>query len=279
MTDIDILNTSWKTEVTPEQSAEIQRLLFKHGKRWINGSTEIQTSGNLIDDQLAYRKNHLSCCIIPSSYEEKIKKINADDIIASLRKLEEGDKPVSEKTNEDISKIYNDFLGRMILEVCKIKKHDFGNSEGDKTVSEETNEDGWIRLSKQFPPLEEIVELEINKDDKISKIKGYFRLFVSVSGFESYIFVDQKHYEFSGTVVQWRPLKEKRPDFGKLRDGDKIFITYDERDEIYGVTFKYMTDGYLRSKYHPNHDYIDFCKDRIKKITRINLETREVEEI
>lgn len=243
MTDIDILNTSWKTEVTPEQSAEIQRLFFKHGKSFHDGKTDIETKNHIF--LMFYRygmyhiENTLSFVGEDLFNKSQIYYMRADDIIAALRKLEEGDKP----------------------------------------VSEETNEDGWIRLSKQFPPLEEIVELEINKDDKISKIKGYFRLSVSVSGFESYIFVDQKHYEFSGTVVQWRPLKEKRPDFGKLRGGDKIFITYDERDEIYGVTFKYMTDGYLRSKYHPNHDYIDFCKDRIKKITRINLETREFEEI
>ncbi len=231
MNNIDILNTSWKTEVTPEQSAEIQRLLFKHGKKWANRSEEISDTDS----------NFLFYCFYNGLFKGNDKeyyernstiKLKADDIIAALRRLE----------------------------------------EGERKVTEETNEDGWIDIKYKIPEIGNEFELK-TESGKI--VKG--TLFFSLP------FCEESKMAVGEKITHLRQIT-KRPDFGKLREGDFIFYEW-SNSNLKGKTagfFDRIKDGCIDTFSDTNHEegIIDSCSiDFVQKIYRINLETKEIEEI
>lgn len=298
MIDIDILNTSWKTEVTPEQSAEIQRLLFKFGKVWSGGDDWVQ----LINEKfLCFDGSVLTY----SNFEYKseyYKIITADDIITALRKLEE-------QENEQIKKINNDYF----RDICKAERernnrrltqdieakceycheivpdgrlHDCGGNKGEKTVSEETNEDEWISFYEEMPQINKEIELKFYRGHTPEKINATLKVLAMwTHGYFGFVYHDgNEEKELTLVPVEsWRPIKEKRPDFGKLREGDLIIVEwkYEKNNGInISAGFIYAINYYIEiSTWKKGHDKNHIIKDCIKKITRIDLETREFEEI
>lgn len=172
-------------------------------------------------------------------------------------------------------------MNRIIKFIAALRKLE----EGDKTVTEERNDDGWICVFDELPKLGKDVELvcdkvsirEIQKEDI-----NINHLWAEDSG--AYLW----HIKNKGIACYWRYPKQKRPDFGKLREGDLIVV-----DGIYSGFIESIEDQYIglgsfsetkkaifivskKGSYHPKE--LLFI-DKIKKITRLNLETREFEEI
>ena len=138
--------------------------------------------------------------------------------------------------------------------------------------------DNWIKFEYEMPKLTQEVEL-IYKDGEIIKAK---LLMSSCDGASCFLFdsEDKKDYIKPFYLKGWRPLPEKRPDFGKLREGNLIAISYYERNQIYvGFFNNYFDDDYIEISSHKNGSGITFCKKKINKITKINLEEQKFEEI
>lgn len=244
MTDIDILNTSWKTQVTPEQSAEIQRLLFKFGKRWGDDSKEISnTDSNLLFYYFysGFFRHSKNC---KDHYERHSNiELKADDIIAALRKL-----------------------------------------EGDKPVTEETNEDGWVSIEESLPGINKEIETKyIDKGG--NEYFGRGKLSLNLHDYINFNNIGAM-FRSDAQLKYWRYPKQKHPDFGKLREGDILVIDHihQGKEELGTMIFIKIDNGNMYGK--PSSDF-DFKVNNkfwfeiksITKITRINLQTKELEEI
>lgn len=245
MTDIDILNTSWKTEVTPDQSAEIFKLLIKNEKKLYSTPYVGESRIKLIDCKFIYYyhdedEGTFTYDTDDRKYFEihKNERLTADYIIAALRNLEEGDKP----------------------------------------VSEETNEDEWIDINDQLPKIGELIEVVVPILYRQSIEKS---IFTFNNNEYSFYFKSEYSEKPWHNIKKWRHIKEKRPDFGKLREGDFIAIETNNRicNMAVGFFCGFDIDGDLMIGIQKSNHHEAIYRSEIKKITRINLETREFEEI
>jgi hypothetical protein len=231
---IDILNTAWKTQVTPEQSAEIQSLLFRLGQTWNERNTHIMFTN---EKYLYYYHNidyFTYCSDIETYTRHENKQINADEIIEALRKLENGDKPVIEETKDD---------------------------------------EGWISVNDSLPQFSKTIEILFK--DKYTAEASLAMVKDNISFLGKYGSV---YLPFNTpNITHWRPLKERKPDFSKLNKGDIIIVEYNIGEKNAGIFEYEKMSTFGRIIYFKNGSQAIDCK--IKKITRINLETKEFEEI
>jgi hypothetical protein len=154
----------------------------------------------------------------------------------------------------------------------------------------------WLTFKEGMPRLNQEVEVKF-KDSEIKK------LFLTLEEEPIYeicrlIFVS-KDKSFTANLKQiesWRPIPEeteRKPDFGRLNQGDFILFEYDVRHDNpklkYSKISGFVKKGFLESngyltiatelQYCYFHDEVQYDKDKIIKITRINMETKEFEEI
>jgi hypothetical protein len=160
--------------------------------------------------------------------------------------------------------VYNtDECGRII---SYIKKGEFDLK--DKNINE------WRTLEEEIPRLNQEAEIELN-NGKILRSK--FSIFNNY-----YAFITPLIYPVD--IKCWRPIpQERKPDFGSLREGDMvIFYTFDDMEKIEYCSFivDKKNDDCIGFSFRADMDpdvWIHY--EDIKKITRINLETKEFEEI
>lgn len=135
--------------------------------------------------------------------------------------------------------------------------------------------EGWIRVSYELPRLNVGVEVKF-RNNEVSTGK----LIHSSNHF--FWSVDCPH---TLEVEAWRTIPEKCPDFRKLRDGDFIRIEYKNTDFfMVGYIVADTRDDDSFSIHPANKEkYSERCftqfKEKIKKITRINIEEKTFEEI
>ena len=133
-------------------------------------------------------------------------------------------------------------------------------------------ENEWISIFDSLPNIgEEVEEMSVTDCVKSSPRK------VKLKVLSDYIVWDTG-YGYSSGTTHWRPIKEKRPDFSKLRDGDIIVLEYithkKDVNRIYPIKVHSMNERVIFSETSGN-----FLFTGIKKITRINLEEQKFEEI
>jgi hypothetical protein len=274
MNKIDILNTSWKTEVTPEQSAEIQRLLFKFGKSWAGKKCAYY----IHEPHLYYRGVLTNGDNIEFFATHPFEKINAEDIIAALRKLDKEKVSYIIKCPTCNKILSSEFETKRrpsretidtIISECECKQ--------EKPMTDETSEDGWIRVFDSMPPLNREVEVKL-QDKTIKRITMRNHAFM-----DYFISVPDPHV--NSTILWWRHIKEKRkPDFGKLREGDLIIVEWknekNEKGKFVGFFDSLGDDSiYINPDIGEDFRSIDCAIDYIKKITRIDPVKQTFEEI
>lgn len=145
-----------------------------------------------------------------------------------------------------------------------------------------TNDDGWISVYDALPGFGEEAEV-LFRNKGIEKAK--FRR--THGGIEIHgrgtIFDENE-------MTHWRYPKERKPDFGKLVEGDLIIIEWSMREPIFRTTDKGKACGFfnyfideeliLRTDYNREKcEKDEIRKDLITKITRINLDEKTFEEI
>lgn len=273
--NIDILNTSWKVEVTPEQSAEIQRLLFKNGKTWSDGIKKVLNKDVKFLFYYCYN-NYIKYSALENRdfFERNVNiELNADDIITALRKLEEGEKTISNKQRCFLCLDY--YIPNSLVVICEkcIKKRD--RAEND-----------WRTLEEEMPTLNQEVEVKFNNEE-IRKL----RFVINNKTFFIFQNTGRTFTGYPDNIVGWRPLPpERKPDFGKLKKGD--FIVIESENEKSGVFYSHQDDltiSFISISYNVSlssfeneiFKKFEWCcaKSYIKKITRINMQTKEFEEI
>jgi hypothetical protein len=159
----------------------------------------------------------------------------------------------------------------------KERKHDYElNME-----NESKDDEGWVTLSKQvkLPKTGEPIEIMFS-DGKIKKSELF------VSSYNDIIFL---HTSSERPIIKWRYPKELKPDFEKLKNGDFLIVSYeDPEDKDFPVI---MRCGYyfclFDYKFVLNPDLPQIKNlqvrvyefNKVKKITRIDIEKQTCEEI
>lgn len=136
----------------------------------------------------------------------------------------------------------------------------------------------WISVFNRMPGINMQVEI-LFKDGKERKAG-----FDWSSHLKQFVFSDSSDLVYcSENITHWRPIPEKRPDFSKLKEGDFIILETED-DTIYRAIFL----GNHKDWEYPVEiiysDRIGYTRrtiklEIIKKVTRINTETKTFEEI
>lgn len=154
--------------------------------------------------------------------------------------------------------------------------------------------DNWISIEDNLPKIGHIIEIKTEKP--LSIMNATFTIINWCSENSNY-HVNHKHtdvFVFKGligdyinNVTHWRPIQEKRPDFGKLNIGDKLIIEIMPNDSKGSKVIEYF--GYFQGISEANmfeisintYSFIGDCisVSRVKKITRINIDKQTFEEI
>lgn len=143
------------------------------------------------------------------------------------------------------------------------------------------SDEGWISVFDRLPKIGEEVEMVYCiKDPKKITPNDIYINHIWADDYSTY----QWHlYKEKGKIAtHWRPLKEKRPDFGKLREGDIIYFCVEEIIICGMITFineELLEISPIIKGYHYGGNVYDYMLNKIKKITRINIEKQTFEEI
>ena len=147
---------------------------------------------------------------------------------------------------------------------------------------EMTNE--WIKFEDRMPVLDKDIEVKfyhgtIIKTKLIHDGNFIFRLEESKEeGNEGYPYC-QKRGNFD-TAIEWRNIEENKPDFNKLKEGDIIYIEYEDIEPRgnKNITSKFskIYDGWMH--------LLGSCTysikiSAIKKIILVNIEKKEFKDI
>lgn len=134
------------------------------------------------------------------------------------------------------------------------------------------NDESWIKFADQMPKLKQEIEVKF-EDESTYKAKLEYDSYP-----DRFFIQSEQGIANVKRCKYWRPIKEKRPDFSKLKKDDILLLKYrgceNTPDDIYPVRFSSMNDKGIFTYNSGNH-----VKDLIKKITRINLEEQTFEEI
>ncbi len=142
--------------------------------------------------------------------------------------------------------------------------------------------DGWINLTDAMPAVGQGVEVKMGAVS--------FKVSLKISPILGLCFCDDNNIYRIPEIEGWRPIKERKPDFGKLKKGDLIYLKTKE-DEYSGFFLKISICNYSdvgEVKYinvKPAAIYTCLGSEQpielsfIKKITRINIEDKTFEEI
>ena len=147
--------------------------------------------------------------------------------------------------------------------------------------------DNWISIEDNLPKIGHIIEIKTEKP--LSIMNATFTIINWCSENSNY-HVNHKHtdvFVFKGligdyinNVTHWRPIQEKRPDFGKLKNGDLVIIENVDGFKQAGFFVKIFYSDQFQMSYksdQSNYFYVKF--EKCKKITRINIEKQTFEEI
>lgn len=134
--------------------------------------------------------------------------------------------------------------------------------------------EGWISRYSALPGIGAKVETD--------GLAGKFIASLSLNG-EYIEWRRMSDHKIVTGIKCWRNIQDKRPDFEKLKEGDLINIEYFHPKEgilIYsGYFYKFCGGMFVLSILHRKGHTESFYSGQVKKITRINLETKEFEEI
>lgn len=135
-------------------------------------------------------------------------------------------------------------------------------------------ENEWISVEENLPPVNKTIEV---------KDEGIFSCRIIKAKLLNNEIGNFSFYSFNEKIIHpiyWRHLPEKRPDFSKLKRDDLVVIEYKNSNRIGFVGSIYERQILINSD-----SLFEDCassvldKDKIKKITRINLGKKTFEEI
>jgi hypothetical protein len=136
-------------------------------------------------------------------------------------------------------------------------------------------ENEWISIKEQLPPPEKKCLVGSENYGVMSELGE--DVLCSLYNYRS-----QTHYFEWGVnrigITHWKKLKEKRPDFSKLKEGDLIVIIPKHHNKYFAGYIISLDDDSVQITIG-NKDYQGFHESFIKKITRINLEEKTFEDI
>lgn len=258
--NIDILNANWKTKVTPDQSIEIQSLLFKNGRDWFFPE---------IGDSLSHKPTLQFLLFTKSRYEEYHTLTQSD-----CKEFYESASIIEIKAEEIIEAL------NMIERAKKLSSEIMGKINNIEDIEKPPTK-GWVNVEDNLPPPEQEIEVRFYDDNKHDYMIMKSKL--SRSSFNYYYFSSIGKY----VVEEWRHIKKRKPDFNNLKKGDLIVVEWENDNKENGKqvgffykkeppcieTFQFIYDDGTESRPEPLNIEV------IKKITRINLETKTFEEI
>lgn len=141
----------------------------------------------------------------------------------------------------------------------------------------------WISVHNSMPALNRLVEIkDMDDGQKFAEFK-VSRFKLSREDFNIlYFLVDEDTLTDFSRVTHWRYPVEKKPDFGKLNNGDIVILklTNDKYSTKIGYVYSISEMGICITNYkNIGNGNITHFFENIKKITRINLEKQTFEEI
>jgi hypothetical protein len=143
-------------------------------------------------------------------------------------------------------------------------------------------ESEWIDPREKLPKIDQFVEVSFSVRGKLFEVQRV-KFSINQNGFIGFIGEMGLMCNID-SILGWRPISEKRPDFSRLRNGDLLMIYSKNEAHKSGFLFDIRKDGrheeLLMTHYQECRSYGWFKNtDEIKKITRINLEHKTFEEI
>lgn len=140
--------------------------------------------------------------------------------------------------------------------------------------------EAWIKLKDKMPNLHQ--EIEVKSYGGITEKTA---LVIGPYGDGDTLFFKSRECEYTLTVSEieyWRPILERKPDFSKLKENDLILFTYSGLKEEETVGFLHSMKESIKIAREKSSDcptLVTYDPSAIKKIIRINPETKKFEEI
>lgn len=134
---------------------------------------------------------------------------------------------------------------------------------------------GWISVKNKLPEINKTVEV-IEEDAFSCRIVKARLMNNEIGNFSFYNFHEKINHP-----LKWRPNPEKRPDFSKIKQGDLILVDPKNTPVLVVGYLNNIYDKFLylnMTSILSSKNY-EILKEEIKKITRINLESKTFEEI
>lgn len=132
--------------------------------------------------------------------------------------------------------------------------------------------DEWISVEEILPPMN--IKIQLKRRRFCFKNDISEGIFIFNYEHSCYMFSDLFGNQIH--VTHWRQIKEKRPDFSKLKYGDILAVEFIDDNRIIGSTFRGIREDIDIITLGGGADHRISC---IKKITRINLKEKTFEEI